>query len=150
MTDEPKKRSKTPRPVESFGPEILAALLKGATDGISVSMPYRTAVRFRLRIHQLREAMRKSAHEKYELCSRVRVSVKWPEETEVTRLGRHFVPSDRSTPCLVLLQPNDTEFAEALRGAGIDPLHGLELDNTPQPIHVGSVDDLAELLKDIK
>lgn len=111
-------REKKPRPIESFGPEILAALLKGATDPIEFTVSYKTAVRFRLRVHQLREAMRRSGHPKYELASRVRVSIVWPEGTETVKQGRHFIPLNRDTKCRVLLRPNDSEFAAALKGIG--------------------------------
>ena len=118
--------AKPQRPVTSFGPEILSALLQGATGQLKLSMSYKTGVRFRLRIHQLREAMRNTGHEKYELCARVRVSIAWPDGTPTEKQGRHVIPIDRNTLCTVTLQPNDTEFAGILRDAGVDPLLGVE------------------------
>jgi hypothetical protein len=129
MTMDPfakRKRPRPPRPVASFGPEIFAALMRGATHPIHVKMPYKIAVRFRMRIHQLREAMRASGHEKYPLVSRVGVTIEWPIGTHTTKSGRHVVPDDRSVVCDVTLRPNDAEFAPTLALAGIDPLSGIE------------------------
>lgn len=124
-------KPKTPRPVESFGPELFATLIKAATSRVELKMPYRNATRFRMRIHQLRESMRKSGHEHYELCSRVRVTIRWPTGAETEKIGgRHQVPVNRSIVCQVVLQPNDAEFASVLREqAGIDPLAHSEGDS---------------------
>lgn len=157
MNDLQKKppRAKAPRPVESFGPEILSALMRGATEGLEFRTSYATAIRFRLRVHQLRESMRRSGHEKYELVCRVRVSIKWPNETPVTKLGRHNVPDDRSVECIVTLSPNDSEFSELLQAAGVDPLAGLDrshLEDEIKTVQPSSrpLQDLEELLREIK
>ena len=128
MNDQPQKRSKpkAPRPVESFGPEILAALLRGATEMVQLPISYKLSIRLRLRIHQLREAMRKAAHPQYHLVARVRVTIQWPPDTKTVKQGRHNIPEDRNTKCLVTLQPNDAEFADLHREAGVDPQLGSE------------------------
>lgn len=142
-----KSRPKTPRPVESFGPELLAALLKGATEGLEFTTSYATAVRFRLRTHQLRESMRKSGHEQYNLIARVRVSVRWPDETPVSKLGRHNVPNDRNTQVIVSLSPNDSEFGDMLRGAGVE----MGMDQVlPATTVTRPLQDLEDLLADLK
>lgn len=146
-------KTKAPRPVESFGPEILAALLRGATEPLTLDMSYKMGIRFRLRIHQLREAMRRQAHEKYELVARVRVSIEWPDGTALEKQGRYWVPRDRNTKCRITLKPNDAEFAAALSAAGIDPLSGVTSSDLPtepaeRPRHSTPVSTLEDMLKD--
>lgn len=114
------KKPKPPRPVESFGPELFALLIRAATTQVQFPLSYRRATRLRQRLHQLRESMRRSAHEHYELVSRVRITVRWPEETPVTKKGRTDVPIDGNVECEVTLQPNDSEFGDILERAGID------------------------------
>lgn len=147
----PPSRPKTPRPVESFGPEILSALMKGATDGLTLEMPFKLAVRFRLRIHQMRESMRRSGHEKYNLVARVRVQIAWPEDTPVSKQGRHSVPVDRNVKCKVTLRPNDTEFADLLQKAGVDPLDAVSSDDLPETQSPKSdLSSLDDMLKDLQ
>lgn len=144
-------KPRPPRPVESFGPEILSALLKGATTPTELEMSYKMGVRFRLRIHQLREAMRRANHEKYPLVARVRVTIEWPDGTPTEKSGRWIVPVDRSTKCKVTLKPNDAEFASFLTAAGIEPLGGVDEADLPE-LDEASPDMtiLEELLRDVK
>lgn len=149
----PKKpRAKAPRPIESFGPEILAALLRGANEGLEFETSYATAVRFRLRIHQLREAMRKGGHEKYSLVARVRVSVKWRDDEPVEKQGQHNVPINRDAKVLVSLRPNDEEFGSMLKSAGVsielgEDSHAPHLSPGIQP---ATTTDLEDLLKGLE
>lgn len=122
---------KAPRPVESFGPELLAALLKGATEEVHVPMTWRQAIRFRQRVHQMREAMRRTSHPKYELCTKVRISIDFPPDTPTTKSGRHLVPVDRGIPVKLVLSPNDSEFGPLLLAAGIRPLDEVEAATEP-------------------
>lgn len=146
-----KPRAKAPRPIESFGPEILAALLRGANEGLEFSAPYSTAVRFRLRIHQLREAMRKSGHEKYSLVARVRVSVKWSDDEPIEKQGQHNVPTNRAAKVLVSLRPNDEEFGSLLKSAGVDMDLGIDDSTTLSPgITPATTTELEELLKGLE
>lgn len=126
-------KPKPPRPVESFGPEILAALLRGAKGHVEMEVTYRQAIRFRQRVHSLRNAMRLAAHPKYELCSKTCIGIEIPAGTEVVRSGRHFVPVDRGAKVKLILSPNDSEFAEMLAQAGIKPLAQVEAETKPVP-----------------
>lgn len=141
------KREKPPRPVESFGPEILAALLKGATEPLVLTMSYKMGVRFRLRIHQLRESMRRNGHDKYNLCARVRVTIEWPKGIPTEKQGRHIIPLDRDQLCKVTLKPNDTEFADFLSAAGVDPLSGVSHEDLPEGER--PISDLDDMLRDL-
>src|SRR5678816_2029259 len=86
--------------VESFGPELLAALLSAATGELRpIRLPYNKAVRFRQRLYQLRHAMRKSNHEKYHLVCRVRITISWSDEVETELKGEHRIPINKHTPC---------------------------------------------------
>jgi len=132
----PNPKPKPPRPVESFGPGLFAILLKAATTRIEYRMSYRRATNFRMRLHQLRHAMRLSSHEHYGLVSRVRITVRWPEGTPTLKADRNEVPRDRSTTCEVVLQPNDSEFDDLLAEAGIQlnlplayPIDDLDTDD---------------------
>jgi hypothetical protein len=63
--------------------------------------------------------MRRAANENYELVSRVRITVRWPDDTEVAKAGRNDIPRDKNILCDVVLRPNDSEFADLLNVAGI-------------------------------
>lgn len=113
--------------VESFGPELLAALLSAATGSLPpVTLPYNKAVRFRQRLYQLRNAMRKAKHEKYHLVCRVRITIEWDGKVETMKAGEHYVPVDKRAPCRVTLTPNDSEFSSALKAAGLDTSLGAD------------------------
>lgn len=115
-------------PVSSFGPEVMAALLKGATREFRVGpMPYRDAVKFHFRIHSLRAAMRAEQHSQYPIVARAKISLAWgerigkpqPEERISSRNVRS--PKDPLTPTILTIAPHDSEFAEHLLRAGIKP-----------------------------
>lgn len=114
------KKPKPPRPVESFGPELFALLIRAATTQVQFPLSYRRATRLRQRLHQLRESMRRSAHEHYELVSRVRITIRWPDDTPTQKKGRTDVPTNINVECEVTLQPNDSEFGDLLERAGIN------------------------------
>ena len=114
-----KLKPKTARPVESFGPELFELLKRAATTRIDFQLSYRRATRLRQRLYQLREAMRLASHEQYNLVSRVRITVDWPDDTPVVKAGRNNVPRDKNVLCEVILRPNDSEFSDLLDLAGI-------------------------------
>lgn len=128
-------RPKSKLPVESFGPELLQALMAGALGEVKLKMPYGRAARFRQRIYQLRHAMRQAGHEKYELCSRVRISIVWSDGSGIDTHAR----PDRGREALVVLSPHDSEFSSALLDAGL----GISLPSAP-PIEAPSLDEARE------
>lgn len=111
-----------PQRVESFGPEMMAVLLRGATDGIKIELPYHRAIRFRQRLYQLRHAMAVEGHPKYGLVSRVRAAITWDETSIQTVRNSKQVPrpTDRRATVTVEVMPLDHEFTQALRDAGLD------------------------------
>lgn len=112
-------------PIESFGPELMAALIEGSTKVFDFQLPYNDAVRFRRRIHQLRARMREEKHEKAMLVERARVSIIWGpdaglpeiETRKINNAGR--VPVDLNAPVKIRIKPYDSEFAAALNAAGV-------------------------------
>lgn len=119
-----KKRTKVP--IESFGPELMAALLHGSTKEFRFPLPFRDAVKFRRRIHMLRTRMREEDHPQRQLVERARVSIVWGKEAgqpepELRRTDNsNRVPVDLDTPCVVVIKPYDVEFQAALTAAGVD------------------------------
>jgi hypothetical protein len=98
----------------------MAALMRGAlSEGLTVNAPWKVAVHFRQRIYQLREAMRKSDHEKYSLVARVRVTIELPEGCESSMVRGSPVPKDRNAIVKLVLRPNDSEFDSMLGDAGL-------------------------------
>lgn len=150
-TTELRPREKAPRPVESFGPELLAALLKGATEEVRVPMNWRQAIRFRQRVHQMREAMRRTSHPKYELCTKVRIGIELPPGTPTVKSGRHKVPSDPGIKVTLVLSPNDSEFGPLLAAAGVRPLDEIEASTKSVEREApASMDTLEAMFGDLK
>lgn len=140
--------SKPIHTVDHFGPEIMAALLRGSKESFAVSMPYREAVRFHMRLNSLRKAMRETEHEKYPVVAKTKIRIVFGKdagfpEVPVTRNSKNTAhPVDRSTPSKVIIEPHDREFAAALEKAGItaDELQGDPLaDFTPEPSPLGEI-----------
>jgi len=149
-------RSHTKTPLESFGPELFNALIEGSKRKITIPTDYRTAVKFRIRVHQLRHRLREDAHPLYGIAARTKVTIEWDEtkvETIVSRKKVHF-PKNPLAPVTLTIAPHDSQFSEALAAAGIDvktPLDS-ELLTSPQGEPEASPErpTLDDLLKDFK
>jgi hypothetical protein len=120
------KRTAAKSPLESFGPEILAALVKASKEEITIELPsVREAWRFQQRIHQLRKRMRDSSHEQYPLAARVKVQILWGEKAGYEKVEEKmnskglWLPVDTSVRAKVRLSPRDQEFRDALNAAGV-------------------------------
>lgn len=114
-------RQRKPPSVQSFGPELMAALISAANQGFSIRMPYNKAIRLRARLYSLRSSMEASGHEQYTLVSKVRITITPDPGTPTKRLGNNSqVPINRQDIVTVTAQPADLEFSEALRAAGVD------------------------------
>jgi hypothetical protein len=121
-----KKSTLRKKPVAAFGPEMMAALIRGSRETLQVSIPtYRAAVRFQQRLQMLRGAMRAEKHNLATVVARTRISIKWGREAGLPDVETRYtnqnnaVPADRNTPCVVTLSPQDSEFREAIVKAGI-------------------------------
>lgn len=121
--------------VESFSPELFATLLSGATKPRYIHLPYHKAVRFRMRLYQLRNAMRLEDHPEYRNAHRVVARILWGEDARqlvddpkfgppfpetLTSSKRVSRPKSYLTPCLVVVGPQDSDYHDALRSAGIE------------------------------
>ena len=140
------KRPRPPMPLESFGPNIMAALLKGAVEGFEVWASYKDAIRFRQRIHRLRSAMREAKHSEYPIVARVKVTIRWPEGTKLEKSGRYLVPTDRNTRVLLALRPNDSEFDDMLKNIGLDTTGEIESATQPEKLSSKDLDQLLDEL----
>lgn len=108
-------------PVSSFGPELMATLLAGATSTRSIEMPWHRAARFRQRLYMLRQAMGNEQHPQYEDVRRVFIRIVWPDDTKIKLNSKKVrTPIDPNTPCKVLVGPQDSEYAASLKSAGIE------------------------------
>lgn len=92
-------------PLSSFGAELQATLRAGANKQIKITFPTKAlAIRFKQRIHALRNAMKHAKH---------------PDWEQLYRCG---VYEDASNPCVVTIGPKDSEFHDILAEAGIPGL----------------------------
>lgn len=126
-------RPRTKPPIESYGPELMAALIAGSTKEFKFELRFGDCVKFRRRIHQLRTRMREEKHPQANLVERARVQILWGKAAREANGGVGFTtepslkqnsnnyrtPSDPNTPALILIKPYDSEFADALSRAGL-------------------------------
>lgn len=114
-------------PVSSFGAELLAVLVKGATERVEIPCPnMKVMMALQMRIQMLRGAMGREKHPQYELVCKARTSRNWDRDED---------PKGEKTSVLVV-QPNDRQFGDILSKAGVvvdDPMKDLlEEESAPQ------------------
>ena len=136
-------------PIESFAPEMLAVLLRGAREEVRLKTTYRAASHFRQRLNSLRSRMRETKHELYSIVARAEIKILWGADAglpdiEVSTSKRNVrYPTDSNSPAVLLLRPYDAELSTELQRLGIKE-H--KLDTTD--VRGGDVDDiLAEFSK---
>jgi hypothetical protein len=138
---------KSKYPIESFGPELMAALLKGSRERLVV--PFvgesgkRMAHSFQKRIHTLRQRMREEKHPSYVIAARAMVSIFWGERA----VGVHDCAKEwgddynGNRGAIIVIRPRDSEFTDILAEVGVAPTQAV-----PEPLHhdvsVLTVDDL--------
>jgi len=97
------------RPVASFGPQLMALLLKGAKEEVIVPCPDRkTMNNLQMRLHMLRGAMDREKHVNYALVTRARTSRQWDEEGGAASNFR------------LRVAPNDSVFDDMLKPLNLD------------------------------
>lgn len=141
------QKSKTP--IESFGPELMALLLKGALGEVRVKMTYKRAVLLRRRIYQLRHAMREANDPNYTLAARAKLSILWGEKAGLAPSQSPDIhnsknvprPADTSCDAIFVVAPHDSEFTKALQDAGV------KIDMPDIALPVGN-DILEDFVKD--
>ena len=125
----PSPRRKTRTPIASFGPRLMALLLRGSLSPVLLKFPtdqggYRLAIRFQQRLHMLRSRMLQDGHEKADLVARARTSLRWGGKAGLPPVAmRHTskgdYPLDKSVEAHLLIQPHDAEFDSILAAAGV-------------------------------
>lgn len=104
-------------PVASFGPELMAALVKGAETRIEIHLETAREMQWlQQRIHMLRGAMGKEKHPNYTLAQRARTSRQWDEPEGTPRTGK---PTKSARNFRLVIEPNDVQFKSALEAAGV-------------------------------
>ena len=139
MTKKPTKY-----PLESFGPELMAALVEGSRKKIVLKFEgangvgKRLAHGFHRRIHTLRARMRDLDHPDYTIASKALVSIFWGDRA--VEEGEGKVPASWSSDvsghrgAIIVIKPRDSEFESVLREAGIGVTH----DALPPKPYVGA------------
>lgn len=131
------------RPVTSYGPELLALLLKGAREEIIIRhgmpngkggfihLPWNKARQMQLRMYQLRSSMRRENHSMHDLACRARIHVRFGHAAGFTDLpevpsvklknGETYPRGDlkMTTPGMLRIAPQDSEFADIAGAIGI-------------------------------
>lgn len=105
--------------VNSFAPELMETLLKGARERIEIPCPdQRTMQHIQMRLNMLRGAMFREHHANHAIVTRARMTRTWNK-------------ADRNKDCVLVIQPHDIQFVEIFRNAGIEVAHNHEdiLDN---------------------
>lgn len=159
---EPAKRPKRIYPIESFGPDLLAALLKGAKERVEVTLPsWKSGARMQLRLQQLRFTMQRLNDELWPIVARTKISLLWGlragfEDTPAKHARGTPRPINPLVPCKIILEPRDSEFIGALHRAGVmadelkvDPLEAplVEEFAPTEPPRTGFFDRIHESIK---
>lgn len=132
-------------PVASFGPEIMAALVKGSTERVVLKFPTNAAAtQFQHRVHTLRSMMREENHPNTALVARARCSRVWgakladlhPNDSEM----KQYENDHRGQRCChLVIQPNDIQFAAILKEAGVEVAPPEIID---PPVDTGALNEM--------
>jgi len=97
-------------PVTSFGPELMALLIKGSQESVLVPCTDAKELQYlQMRIHMLRGAMSRERHPQLEVVQRARTSRQWKTDPD-TRRQYDFT---------LLVEPNDLRFRASIAAAGV-------------------------------
>lgn len=128
-------------PLESFGPELMAALIQGSNAHYEIPMTFRQAVNHRQRLNTLRRVMVNVAHPMAKIVSLTKIAIRWDDTVPVRRSSKNVrIPVSLDAPVRLVIEPYDKEFAIALGKAGIHITPPDPLPDIPEP---------AESLEDI-
>ena len=105
-------------PVSSFGPELMALLVKASQNRVEVPCKSMNQMKsLQMRIHSLRGAMGREKHSQYGLVTRVHTSCTWDFEQFPSTKAKQFPKN--ATGCKLVLYPKDSQFTDILNAAGI-------------------------------
>ena len=94
--------------------------------------------------------MREENHDLYSIAAKTRVTISWSEETEtfVTKKKTRF-PKNVKTPVTLTFSPQNSEYGDIFKNAGLD-IKPLEFNDTTNKPVVEKTPTLEDLLKDFK
>lgn len=149
--------TKSRYPVEAFGPELLALLLKAGREPVRIESDYKTLNHLRARLGALKVRMRATNHPMAAIAARARFSILFGEKAglaaiEMIKYKNSAVrPKDKTCPAVLLGQPYDSEFKELLTKSGITvpELDSDPLDVMPEGQPRNAKDLLDDILGDI-
>lgn len=143
---------KTKFPIESFGPQLMDALVGGGRGRVTILFEgkdgKRMAHNFQRRVHTLRSRMREENHRDYVIAARAKVSIYWGEKAaeQDPRCKLWVDDHNGHRGALIIIAPRDSEFEDVLRASGIG--------SAPTPVSTAHEhpprDDLDELLDDLQ
>lgn len=143
------RAARPPKPIESFGPELLQALIDGSKKEITLDLTYRQAVYYRQRMNALRAEMRRQNHQLYPLVSQATIRVVWGEDAGLPAVDEKKsstnvrFPSNKSTPSKLVISPPDASLGAALKKAGVE-VRPLAPDSVPNTGTQDVGDDVLE------
>lgn len=115
---------KTPHPIESFDPKLVAAFTLGSRKRVEIKLKTkREAHRLQMRLNMLRRRALDLGRHEHKIFAKVRVSLLFGEKIGLEKRS----PKDMTQPAWIVLQPHDSEFTEALAAAGITDAEGVAL-----------------------
>lgn len=128
-------------PVASYGPYLLAALIKGSKEELVIELPsWREAWHLMQRMYSLRRRAEEQKHEAAPLIVKAKMRITWDEERYPAYLGaqRYKRPRDTSAPAKLHIYPRDENFTSAFQSAGVEldtasPDGGAERPSGPDP-----------------
>ena len=120
-------KPKSRYPVESFGPELMAVLLKGSREKVILRFEgpdgegKRRAHSFHRRIHTLRSKMREENHPDHALAARALCSIYWGARAVTEGAPTSWAPDfSGRMGALIVIRPRDSEFDDVLKQAGVE------------------------------
>jgi hypothetical protein len=138
-------------PLTSFGPELMAVLIKGSRETVVLSFDdVKKARGLQARLHTLRARMRDANHPQYSIVTRARTSLKWGREAG-------FLSERDKNKATLTIYPHDSQYREVLERAGftnedlvVDPLEEILEQIPSQPIDTGKPVGLEALFAQIE
>lgn len=130
---------KTKYPISSFGPELMAFLVKSGREQVILKFEgprgKAAANTFRRRIHTLRQRMRQENHSDYPIAARAKVSIFWGEDAIPFGAPQEWKEDFRGhRGAYVVGRPHDTEFLSVLQEAGVTVDRPPLSDPAPKPV----------------
>lgn len=142
---------KTKFPIESFGPQLMAALVGGGRSRLIIPfegpLGKKLAHNFQRRIHMLRSRMRELNHPDYIVAARAKATILWGEKAADAdpKFEDWRIDFDGRRGAIIVIAPRDSEFEEVLAKAGVG------VGTTPTaPTILPPHDDLNDLLIELQ